>query len=114
MLRDVFLPFILKVWHTASLDHVGRHSFHIGGMVVHLLAGVPPEVVAATGGWTSLAFLIYWCRLEEIIPLSTSKAYTALLQTSSLTGIFEQFHVRQNISASLDSSASHLSHPVPT
>ncbi|KAK0473793.1 hypothetical protein IW261DRAFT_1569525 [Armillaria novae-zelandiae] len=63
------------VWTTANLTHIHGHSFRIRGAVELLLAGVPPEVVAAAGGWTSLAFLIYWCHMEEIIPMSTSKAY---------------------------------------
>jgi hypothetical protein len=40
-----------------------------------LLAGVAPEVIAALGGWTSLAFLLYWRRVEEILPMNISKAY---------------------------------------
>ena len=48
------------------LTHILDHSFHIGGAVELLLAGVPPEIVAATGGWTSLAFLLYWHHMEEI------------------------------------------------
>jgi len=59
MFRNTFLSFVLGVWQSASLDHVAGHSFCIGGTVFLLLAGVPPEVVAATGGWTSLAFLCY-------------------------------------------------------
>ena len=41
-----------------------------------LLAGVSPEIITATGGWTSLAFLLYWRQMEEILPpMNTSKAY---------------------------------------
>lgn len=103
------------------MDHISGHSFRIGGAVELLLAGVPPEVVASTGGWTSLAFLLYWRRMEEIIPLSTSKAYNSA-QISSLSDTFEQFRIRQNISsvdlesaASLNSntSPSHFSYPIP-
>ena len=101
------------------MDHISGHSFRIGSTVELLLTGVPPETVAATGGWTSLAFLLYWHQMEEIIPLSTSKAYnTAYI--SSLLNTFEQFHIRQNISvAHLDSafsniSPSHLPHPAPS
>jgi hypothetical protein len=60
------------------------------------LAGVPPEVVAATGSWTSLAFLLYWLRVEEIIPLSTSNAYNRS-QLSSLAVIFDQFRIHHKI-----------------
>ena len=118
MLRDTFLSFVTKIWFAASMDHISGHSLHIGSTVELLLAGVPPEVVAATGGWTSLAFLLYWRRTEEIIPLSTSNAYNTA-HISNLSDIFERFRVRQNISvtdlqsAFSDTSPSHLPHPTP-
>jgi len=117
MYRDTFLSFAIKTWQSLSLDHVSGHSFRIGGAVTLLLSGIPPEVVAATGGWTSLAFLLYWRRMEEIIPLSTSKAYNSS-HISTLSKIFERFRIDQNIpSASLvdnsvTNTASHHSHPV--
>jgi hypothetical protein len=55
-----FMEFCVGVWAGAALAHVLGHSFRIGGAVELLLAGVPPKIVAATGGWTSLAFLLYW------------------------------------------------------
>ncbi|KAE9395629.1 DNA breaking-rejoining enzyme, partial [Gymnopus androsaceus JB14] len=75
MVKNVFLAFCYDVWEKAAMKHVLGHSFRIGGAVALLLAGVKPEVVAATGGWTSLAFLLYWRRLEEVIPIHISKAY---------------------------------------
>jgi hypothetical protein len=75
LLKHEFLKFVTGIWSSAMLAHVLGHSFRIGGAVELLLAGVPPEIVAATGGWTSLAFLLYWRRMEEILPMSTSKAY---------------------------------------
>jgi hypothetical protein len=99
MFRSTFLTFVTDIWLDSSLDHVSGHSFRIGGAVALLLAGVPPEVVAATGGWTSLAFLLYWRRMEEIIPMCTSKAYSQT-DISSLSQIFEQFRIQQNISLS--------------
>ncbi|KIJ96025.1 hypothetical protein K443DRAFT_682572 [Laccaria amethystina LaAM-08-1] len=86
------------------LAHVLGHSFRIGGAVELLLAGVPPEVVAATGGWTSLAFLLYWRRMEEVLPMSTSKAYKKA-HIDDLATIFEQFRVANKIpSALIDAS----------
>ena len=90
-----FLDAINGIWQQASLDHVSGHSFCIGGAVTLLLAGVPPEVVAATGGWTSLAFLLYWRHMEEIIPLSTSNAYNRS-QLTFLATTFEQFRICNN------------------
>ena len=75
MAKNVFLAFCYDIWERAAMKHVLGHSFRIGRVVALLLAGVIPEVVAATGGWTSLAFLLYWRRLEEVIPIHISKAY---------------------------------------
>src|ERR1700735_795479 len=85
--KNVFLTFVNRVWSNAHLDHVFGHSFRIGGAVALLLAGVPPEVVAATGGWTSLSFLLYWRRLKEILPKSTANAY----KSSDLDYLFTTF-----------------------
>jgi len=100
MLKSSFLAFVTKIWSAASLAHVLGHSFRIGGAVELLLAGVPPEIVAATGGWTSLAFLLYWRRMEEILPMSTSKAYKKA-HFDELASIFEQFQQKHNIPSSL-------------
>jgi len=69
MVKKTFLDFCDSVWKAAGLGHVLGHSFRIGGVIELLLAGVNPDVVAAMGGWTSLAFLLYWRRMEEIISL---------------------------------------------
>lgn len=96
MSRSDFLDFTKSVWEAAGLQYVSGHSFRIGGAVALLLAGVPPEIVASTGGWTSLAFLIYWRRVEEILPLSTSKAYKQA-QLQQLAESFESFRIRNNL-----------------
>ncbi|KAJ3756352.1 hypothetical protein EV360DRAFT_48092, partial [Lentinula raphanica] len=75
MRKSVFLNFCYSIWQRAGMQHVLGHSFRIGGAVDLLLAGVAPEVVAATGGWTSLAFLLYWRRLEHLLPLHIAQAY---------------------------------------
>lgn len=98
--KHSFMEFCMDVWSRASLAHVLGHSFRIGGAVELLLAGVPPEVVAATGGWTSLAFLLYWRRMEEILPMSTSRAYKKS-HINDLAEIFEQFRINNNIPRSL-------------
>jgi hypothetical protein len=100
LLKHDFLKFVTGIWSTAALAHVLGHSFRIGGAVELLLAGVPPEIVAATGGWTSLAFLLYWRRMEEILPMSTSKAYNKS-HIDNLAAIFEQFRLKSNIPSAL-------------
>lgn len=65
-----------------------------------LLAGVPPEVVAAVGGWTSLAFLLYWRRFEEILPTHILKAYDSA-QITRLKCSLDDFQKANNIPNSL-------------
>ncbi|KAJ3820733.1 hypothetical protein F5880DRAFT_1668963, partial [Lentinula raphanica] len=100
MVKSVFLDFCTSIWAKVGLNNVHGHSFRIGGAVELLLAGVSPEVVAATGGWTSLAFLLYWRRFEEIIPTHVSKAY----DTNQLAGLkrsMNEFQKANKISNSL-------------
>jgi hypothetical protein len=116
MTKHRLMSFCVDIWSKAALTHVLGHSFRIGGAVELLLAGVPPEIVAATGGWTSLAFLLYWRRMEEILPMSTSKAYRQS-HITDLAEIFERFRVTHNIpsrllSASEDSSSAASSLPL--
>jgi len=82
------------------LDHVLGHSLCIGGAVELLLAGVPPEIVAATSSWTTLAFLLYWHCMEEILPMCTAKVYNKS-HLDRLTIIFEDFCVTQKIPSTL-------------
>lgn len=96
MTKFKFLDFCADVWSKAALAHVLGHSFQIGGAVELLLAGVPPEIIAATGGWTSLTFLLYWRWMEEILPMSTSKAYQKS-HVDQLAKIFERFRVDNHI-----------------
>ena len=82
------------------LAHVLGHSFYIGSAVELLLASVPLEIVATIGSWTSLTFLLYWRRMEEILPMSTSKAYNKS-HFDSLATIFEQFCINNKIPSAL-------------
>jgi hypothetical protein len=61
------------------------------------MAGVAPEVVARQGGWTSLAFLIYWRRLEQILPMHITDAYKKK-RLHELTLKMDSFRIRNNIS----------------
>jgi hypothetical protein len=63
-----FIAYTSSVYVAAGLETVYGHSYRIGGSVELLLAGVEPEIIMKLGGWTSLCFLIYWRRLEQIIP----------------------------------------------
>ncbi|KAF9037775.1 hypothetical protein BJ165DRAFT_1532414 [Panaeolus papilionaceus] len=77
MYKSKFLSVVQGIWKTdPSLVCMSGHSFCIGGAIALLLAGVEPEVVAAARGWTSLTFLLYWRKLEHVIPNFTSCAYS--------------------------------------
>jgi len=89
-----------QIWSSAMLAHVLRHSFHISSTVELLLAGLPPEIVTTTGGWTSLAFLLYWHHMDKITPMSTSKAYTQA-HLCHLASIFEEFCITHKIPSAL-------------
>jgi hypothetical protein len=90
MLKGVFMNFVSTAWGAPRSPQLSGHSFRIGGAVALLLAGVSPEVVAATGGWTSMAFLLYWRRVEDIIPLNTSLTYSRE-QISRVSSIMHTF-----------------------
>ena len=107
LLKHEFLEFVIGIWSLAMLTHVLGHSFHIGGAVELLLAGVPPKIVVATGGWTSLAFLLYCRHMEEILPMSTSKAYNKT-HFDNLASIFEQFHIAHKIPLTLITTSDSL------
>ncbi|KAE9405309.1 hypothetical protein BT96DRAFT_784426, partial [Gymnopus androsaceus JB14] len=96
MVKSVFLTFCEKIWSDKGFPLVQGHSFRIGGAVELLLAGVSPEVVAAVGGWTSLAFLIYWRRFEDILPVHILKAYDSS-QISRLKTSIDDFQKTHKI-----------------
>ncbi|KAJ3990598.1 hypothetical protein F5050DRAFT_1813839 [Lentinula boryana] len=73
--KPKFLKTVMAIWNSVKMPNVLGHSFRIGGAVELLLAGVPPHVVAAIGGWESLAFLLYWRQIEDIVVSQTSDAY---------------------------------------
>ncbi|KAF7324545.1 hypothetical protein MKEN_00495700 [Mycena kentingensis (nom. inval.)] len=94
--KDAFLRRCAHIWKLADLLAIAGHSFRIGGSTELLLAGVPCDVVAATGGWTSLAFLLYWRRLEHIVIMHVGKAYNKK-RLEQVQEEFEQFRIRNGI-----------------
>jgi hypothetical protein len=75
--KDAFLRLSSAAYKSAALDLVFGHSYRIGGSLALLAAGVAPEIIMKLGGWTSLCFLIYWRRLETILPLAITRAWDA-------------------------------------
>lgn len=91
-----FMARCTGIWKDANLLTVAGHSFRIGGSTELLLAGVPCEVVATIGGWTSLAFLLYWRKIEHIIPMNVAKAYDKK-KVEEMAKAFEEFRIANNI-----------------
>ena len=76
--KSAFLNCCYEIWKENNMLLPAGHSFHIGGATEWLLAGVPLETVSKIGRWTSLAFLLYWCRVSEVISCSVSLSYDTL------------------------------------
>lgn len=68
------------------------HSYRIGGSLELLAAGVAPEIVMKIGGWTSLCFMLYWRRLELIIPAAITRSWEARRKEFA-----KEFRITENI-----------------
>ena len=66
--RSLFLNRCNEIWSTLGYPRATGHSFQIGGTTELLIAGTPPDIVKATGWWTSESFLRYWHSLDDIVP----------------------------------------------
>jgi hypothetical protein len=96
MTKTWFMKHCTQIWDAARILRAFGHSFRIGGSTELLLAGVLPDIVATLGGWTSLAFLLYWCKIEHIVPMHVGKAYDKN-KLDEVTKAFEAFRVAHNI-----------------
>ncbi|PPR01104.1 hypothetical protein CVT24_000412 [Panaeolus cyanescens] len=61
-----FLSRCNKIWSSLGYARVTGHAFRIGGTTKLLSSGVPPDVVKATGRWSSDSFLRYWRNIGQI------------------------------------------------
>ncbi|KZT00862.1 uncharacterized protein LAESUDRAFT_665165, partial [Laetiporus sulphureus 93-53] len=73
--RTWFLDCCNIIWTEFGLQSVTSHSFCISGATELLLCGMPPDVVIIQGHWKSHAFLDYWHRIEQIIPLFITNSF---------------------------------------
>lgn len=71
------LSHFADIYNFTDLHFILGHSYCIGGSVELLSIGVAPEVIMKLGGWSSLCFLLYWHRLELIIPAAITRAWEA-------------------------------------
>ena len=67
--KNLFIQRCNAIWSRLGYPRTTGHSFRIGGTTELLIAGTPPEVVRATGRWSSESFMRYWRSLEDIVPL---------------------------------------------
>ncbi|KAF5368148.1 hypothetical protein D9615_010187 [Tricholomella constricta] len=80
LIKSLFLSTTSKIFLAHSLDPVFGHSYRIGGVIELLASGVPPEVIMKLGGWSSLCFLLYWRRLDFLVPNAITRAWATLRQ----------------------------------
>lgn len=66
--KSVFLRRCNSVWSSLGYPRTTGHSFRIGGTTELLIAGTPPDIVRATGRWSSASFFRYWRSLDDIAP----------------------------------------------
>jgi hypothetical protein len=66
--KSVFLRRCNDIWQALGYPRTSGHCFRIGGTTELLLAGTPPDVVKATGRWSSDSFMRYWRSLDDIAP----------------------------------------------
>ena len=66
--KPVFLQRCNDIWHPLGYPRTTGHCFRIGGTTELLIAGTPPDVVKATGRWSSDSFMRYWRSLDDIAP----------------------------------------------
>ncbi|EGO27016.1 hypothetical protein SERLADRAFT_368511 [Serpula lacrymans var. lacrymans S7.9] len=94
-----FLNRCNAVWLEAGYPDMLGHAFQIGGTTELLLQGINPDIIATQGCWHSRAFLLYWHRIESILPLFLS-ASNQDSSCSRLLASIDTFHQRHGISAS--------------
>lgn len=66
--KTIFMERCNQAWTEGGLERLSGHSFRIGGATEYLMQGVAPAIVKRIGRWESDAFMVYWRKLEEIIP----------------------------------------------
>lgn len=77
MTKSDYLTRVNDIWKTCGLLTVNGHSARIGGATELLLRGVNPDVVAQQGRWSSHSFLLYWRKIQTILPLFINQQFGA-------------------------------------
>lgn len=66
--KNHFLRRCNTIWSALGYPRTTGHCFRIGGTTELLIAGTPPDVVKATGRWSSESFMRYWRSLDMLAP----------------------------------------------
>ena len=66
--KAIFLHRCNTIWRQLGYPRIAGHCFRIGGTTELLVAGTPPDIVKATGRWSSDSFMRYWRSLDDIAP----------------------------------------------
>lgn len=74
--KEEFMERCNEVWMGRGLGRLTGHSFRIGGTTELLLQGVNPDVVKQRGRWKSDAFLLYWRKVNLIVPEFLMSGYS--------------------------------------
>ncbi|KAJ6447605.1 hypothetical protein C8R45DRAFT_948461 [Mycena sanguinolenta] len=77
MTKTEYLARVNDVWKHRGLLAVNGHSARIGGATELLLRGINPDVVAQQGRWSSHSFLLYWRKIQTILPLFINQEFSA-------------------------------------
>ena len=97
MTKAWFLERCNEIWQSVGMGTLTGHSLRIGG-TTHLLAlGIDPWVVMVIGRWTSTAFVLYWRKIENILPQFIGSAYDSVsLLSSRMSCICQGLTLTQN------------------
>jgi hypothetical protein len=74
--KAVFLHRCHAIWSALGYPRTTGHCFRIGGTTELLIAGTPPDVVKATGRWSSDSFMRYWQSLDALAPQHIRNIHT--------------------------------------
>ena len=78
--KKVFLHRCNSIWSLLGYSRTTGHCFRIGGTTELLAAGIPPDIIRATGWWSSSSFLHYWRLLDDIAPHHVRNIHTIKLK----------------------------------
>ncbi|KAJ6613869.1 hypothetical protein B0H10DRAFT_1804664, partial [Mycena sp. CBHHK59/15] len=97
--KSEYLARVNGIWKSRAMLTVNGHSARIGGATELLLWGINPDVVAQQGRWSSHSFLLYWRKIQSILPLFINKQFGADRVAQAQRGIvsFVKKYGLQNI-----------------